>query len=171
MIKHVIISIFALILSGCTSFPLDGQWQFIAISDPGKITYDYNKILFNISSTTRKFMQETGIKDSSDSLIIPADIFLTIQYYRSGLIKLFGKRMISGDLGCGNKFKIRYLSGGGKIFFKEIAMTRLPCHSDNNFLFMYREYLFASNEYFVSHDSLYLKNLYSNEMIFKKIRD
>ena len=171
MIKYDVIVILALILSGCTSSPLDGKWQFIAVSDPGKITYDYNKILFNTSSIARKFMQETGIKDTSDSLIIPAVIVLTIHCYRSGWIKLFGKRMISGDLGCGNKFKIRYLSGGGKIFFKEIALTRLPCHSDNNFLFMYREYLFASNEYSVSHDSLYLKNLYSNELIFKKIHN
>lgn len=156
----------------CSRSPLEAQWQFLAVSDAAKMASDYHKILFGISPKTRMFMQETGIKDTSDSLIIPANYPLSILFSRSPWIlpiKTFGKRILTGDLGCRNKFEIRYLSGGGKIFFKEIAMTRLPCQAYKNFLFMYREYLFASNKYIVSQDTLYMKNLYSNELVFIKI--
>jgi hypothetical protein len=154
-----------LLFPGCGKSPIEAQWQFIGVADTGKMVSDFNKILFNISPDTRLFMRETGIIGKSDSLIIPSETSLLINFSA----KFPGKRRFTGDLGCRNKFKIRYLSGGGKIFLKEIAMTRLPCQANENFLFMYREYLFASNEYRVSRDTLILKNLYSNELRFIKI--
>jgi hypothetical protein len=173
-LKMLSLTMFLLYFSGCSRPPLETQWQFAGVSDTGKMASDFTKILFSISPKTRTFMQETEIIDTSDSLIIPADTALTIHFSRLPWIlpiKTLGKRVFTGDLGCRNRFKIRYLSGGGKIFFKEIAMTRLPCQVNKNFLFIYREYLFASNEYRVSHDTLYLKNLYSNELLFNKIRE
>jgi|WetSurMetagenome_2_1015567.scaffolds.fasta_scaffold628503_1 hypothetical protein len=173
-LKMLSLLLFLLYFTGCSRPPLEAQWQFAGVSDPGKMTSDFNKIIFNLSPGTRTFMRKTGIIDTSDTFLIPIDTTLTIRFSRSPWIlpfKTIGKRIFSGDLGCHNRFKIRYLSGGGKIFFKEIALTRLPCRTNENFLFMYREYLFASNEYRVLQDTLYLKNLYSNELLFKKIQN
>ena len=173
LIIATLIAFLLYFLAGCNRPPLEAQWQFEGVADTGKIASDFSKILLSISPETRTFMQETGIIDTSNILIIQIDTALTIYFSRLPWImpiKNLGKRIFTGDLGCRNRFKIRYLSGGGKIFFKEIAMTRLPCRINKNFLFIYREYLFSSNEYRVSHDTLYLKNLYSNELRFKKIR-
>jgi hypothetical protein len=164
LFRIVIIASF-LFCFGCGRSPIEGKWQFVGVSDKGKMVSDFNKILFSISPKTRIFMEETEIIGKFDSMNIPADASLLIQF----LSKFPGNRKFTGDLGCRNKFKIRYLSGGGKIFFKEIAMTRLPCSANENFLFMYREYLFSSNEYRVSQDTLYLRNLYYNELRFIKI--
>jgi hypothetical protein len=173
LIKATIIAFLLNFLAGCNRPLLEAQWQFAGVADTGKMASDFSKIFFSISPETRTFMQETGIIDTSNTLIIQIDTALTIHFSRLPWIlpiKTPGKRIFTGDLGCRNRFKIRYLSGGGKIFFKEIAMTRLPCQKNKNFLFIYREYLFASNEYQVLHDTLYLKNLYSNKLLFKKIQ-
>ena len=156
----------------CNKTSIEAVWQFEHVAHSEKMVADFNTILYKIPDRTKIYMRESGIIQPNDSLSVFFDSTLSIRFYQTReILPMLIKRFAMGSIGCNNKFKIRYLSGGGKIFFKEIHFSRLPCSSFNqNFLFMYREYLFSTNRYRTAGDTLVLGNLFSNDLVFIKRR-
>jgi hypothetical protein len=159
-------------LPGCTGSMLEGQWIFIGVTDPQKMARDFSDILSKITPRTVDYMKTTGMIDTSDSLnVFSCADTPKIAFSIKPFIFSRGRREFTGSLGCKNRFKSRFLSGSGKLFLKEIAMTTLPCNKcDRSFLFMYRQYLFALNRYQVNGDTLVLRTLFSNDLLFRKDR-
>ncbi|MBN1129487.1 MAG: META domain-containing protein [Chitinispirillaceae bacterium] len=161
------------VLHGCFRSPLESKWQFIRVADERKMNRDFLEILSKISRSSADFMIGDGMIESRDSISFfsctdTPEISFSVKPSFPFIFSR-GAREFTGSLGCNNRFRTRFLSGSGKIFLKEIAMTTLPCDQcDKDFLYMYRQYLFAINGYRITGDTLVLKTLFSNDLSYRK---